>query len=117
MASLFFSVNPNYRPSSPALLPQGEKGAHHVDPHRHHTVGCNKRSAVHRDHIADFPPHPQPFSREGRREHTTANVFAERCNSLGSLHPAPPDALAQTHSLFAPCHDPAFSHADTVLRG
>lgn len=67
-------------------------------PNRLATVGCNKRSAVHRDHIADFPPHPQPFSREGRRVHTT-------------------DALAQTSNPFAPCHDPAFSQADTVLRG
>lgn len=62
------------------------------------TVGCNKRSAVHRDHMADFPPHPQPFSREGRREHTT-------------------DALAQTRSPFTPCHDSAFSRVDTLLRG
>ena len=37
-------------------------------PNRHAAVGCNKRSAVHRDHMADFPPHPQPFSRKGRRE-------------------------------------------------
>ncbi|CAD7542632.1 hypothetical protein KBAH04_26150 [Aeromonas hydrophila] len=92
------SANPDYGPSSLALLPRGEKGANHGDPHRHPTVGCNKRSALHRDHMADFPPHPQPFSREGRRGHTT-------------------DALAQTRSPFAPCHDPAFSQADTVLRG
>ncbi|BCK62958.1 hypothetical protein KAM330_19470 [Aeromonas hydrophila] len=98
MASLFFSVNPDGRPSSPALLPRGAKGAHHGDPHRHPTVGCNKRSAVHRDHMADFPPHPQPFSREGRREHTT-------------------DALPQTCSPFTPYHDSAFSRVDTVLRG
>ncbi len=95
MASLFFGINPDGRPSSPTLLPRGEKGADHGAPHRHPTVGCNKRSAVH--HMAD-PPHPQPFSREGRRGHTT-------------------DVLAQTRSPFAPCHDPAFSHADTVLWG
>ncbi len=37
-------------------------------PNRHAAVGCNKRSAVHRDPMTDFPPHPQPFSRKGIRE-------------------------------------------------
>ena len=98
MASLFFSVNPDYRPSSPTLLPQGEKGANHIAPHRHPTVGCNKRSAVHRDHMADLPPHPPPFSREGRRGQTTVAICCKRCNSLRSLHP--------THAAFSKVTNP-----------
>ncbi len=105
-------------PSSPTLLPQGEKGANHHDhmlktvqftfiapcsrhaadmvrfscvrlrfanrtygfktgglyPNRQSTVGCNKRSAVHREHMS------------------------ERCNSLRSLHP--------THAVFSKVTNP-----------
>ncbi len=67
-------------------------------PNRQAAIGCNKRSAVHRDHMADFPPHPQPFSREGRREQTTATICCQRCNSLRSLHP--------THAAFSKVTNP-----------
>ncbi len=80
MASLsLFTVNPNDRPSSPALLPQGEKGADHGAPHRHPTVGCNKRSAVHHEHIliaVQFTSFFAPYSRHA------ADMFPFSCVRL-----------------------------------
>lgn len=50
---LLFPLTQLPAPSSPTLLPRGEKGANHIAPHRHPTVGCNKRSAVHRTHMLE----------------------------------------------------------------
>ncbi len=100
MASLFFSVNPDYR-----------------------------------------PPHPQPFSREGRREQTTANrtcsfplsqqpqgatralcttnICCQRCNSLRSLPPAPgmlPIYLRSRASDYASLIEPTVSTQTASIR-
>ncbi len=55
MASLFIFVNPNYRPSSPALLPQGEKGANHGD-HMLQMVQFTSFIAPYSRHDADMFP-------------------------------------------------------------
>ncbi len=102
---LLFPLTQLPAPSSPTLLPRGEKGANHIAPHRHPTVGCNKRSAVHREHMADLPPHPQPFSREGRREQNHGDPHRHPtvgCNKRSAVHHEHILIAVQFTSFFAP---------------